>query len=130
MANKKSKSKKKKPAGSTVAKVELEKSTEVEETEEAETSTDVKKSEKTDAKAKSKAKAKDTSAKKKPNPVVKYLRDLRSEFKKVVWPAKETVFNNTGIVLVTMIITGAGIFGIDLVFAQLFKILLSLGNGA
>ena len=130
MANKKSKSKKKKPAGSTAAKVELKKSAEVEETEEAETSADVKKSDKSDVKTKAKSKAKDTSAKKKPNPVVKYFRDLRSEFKKVVWPSKETVFNNTGIVLMTMIVTGAGIFGIDLIFAQLFKILLSLGSGA
>ena len=28
---------------------------------------------------------------KKPNKVVKYFKDLKSEFKKVVWPSKKTV---------------------------------------
>ena len=50
---------------------------------------------------------------KKPNKVVKYFKDLKSEFKKVVWPSKKTVVNNTSVVLVAMIFSGLAIWGID-----------------
>lgn len=48
---------------------------------------------------------------KKPNKVVKYFKDLKSEFKKVVWPSKKTVVNNTSVVLVAMIFSGLAIWG-------------------
>ncbi|MBQ7755946.1 MAG: preprotein translocase subunit SecE [Oscillospiraceae bacterium] len=66
--------------------------------------------------------AKDSSAKsskkekaktKKPNRVVKYFRDLKSELKKVVWPTRKTVVNNTGIVLVVMLVVGLFLAGVD-----------------
>ncbi len=84
---------------------------------------------KASAKGAEKKSAKNQSKGKKANPVAKYFRDLRSEFKKVVWPSKETVLNNTGVVLMTMIITGAGVFVLDLAFAELFKMLMSLVGG-
>lgn len=81
---------------------------------------------------KSAAKAETKPAKKsqanKPNPVVKYFRDLKSEFKKVVWPSKKTVINNTGVVLTAMIISGLAIWGLDSGFAALLKGLLSLAG--
>ena len=81
---------------------------------------------------KSAAKAENKTAKKaqakKPNRVVKYFKDLKSEFKKVVWPSKKTVINNTGVVLTAMIISGLAIFGLDSGFAALFKALLSLAG--
>ena len=48
--------------------------------------------------------AKDTtsekkSGKKQPNKIVKWFKDLKIEFKKVVWPSKKTVINNTSVVL-------------------------------
>ena len=46
---------------------------------------------------------------KKPNKVVKYFKDHKSEFKKVVWPSKKTVVNNTSVVLVAMIFSGLAI---------------------
>ncbi len=76
------------------------------------------------AKAESKP-AKKTQAKK-PNKAVKYFKDLKSEFKKVVWPSKKTVVNNTGVVLAAMIICGLGIWGIDTAFAALLQGLLSM----
>jgi len=70
------------------------------------------------------AKKKKTGAKK-PNRVVKYFKDLKSEFKKVVWPSKKTVFNNTGVVLVTMVISGLFIWGIDSLFVKLLELLIN-----
>lgn len=77
-------------------------------------------------KAENKA-AKKTQAKK-PNRVVKYFKDLKSEFKKVVWPSKKTVINNTGAVLATMVVCGAAIWGLDTAFAALLKGLLSMAG--
>lgn len=50
---------------------------------------------------------------KKTNKVIKYFRDLKAEVKKVVWPSKSQVLNNTGIVLVTVCICGLFLAGVD-----------------
>ena len=39
------------------------------------------------------------SDKKEPNKVAKWFKDLKIEFKKVVWPTKQTVLTNTSVVL-------------------------------
>ena len=81
-----------------------------------------------DKKSASKAESKPAkkSQAKKPNKVVKYFKDLKSEFKKVVWPSRKTVVNNTGVVLAAMIISGLAIWGLDSAFAALLKGLLSM----
>lgn len=71
---------------------------------------------------KAKAKAK---GQKKPNGIVKFFKDLKGEIKKVVWPSKKKVINNTAVVLVAMCVCGIVIWGIDSGLAALFK--LSLG---
>ncbi|MCM1577775.1 MAG: preprotein translocase subunit SecE [Ruminococcus sp.] len=121
MANKKSSGKKKsgassqqKPAVKTVDK--------------AETASEIKVKEET---APVPAKPKGTEGKKqakKPGKVAKYFRDLKSEFKKVVWPSKNTVVNNTGVVLVVMIGSALVMWGLDSGFAALLKGLLSLAG--
>ena len=78
------------------------------------------------SKAESKT-AKKTQAKK-PNRVVKYFKDLKSEFKKVVWPSKKAVINNTGAVLATMVVSGTAIVLLDSAFAALLKGLLSMAG--
>lgn len=60
------------------------------------------------------------------NKIVKYFRDLKSEIKKVVWPSRSQVINNTGIVLVICVICGLVLAGIDLGLSQLVKLLLGL----
>lgn len=65
---------------------------------------------------------------KKLNRVAKYFKDLKSEFKKVVWPSKKTVINNTGAVLAAMIVSGVAIWGLDTAFAYLLKGLLSMAG--
>ena len=60
---------------------------------------------------------------KKPNKVVKFVKDLVSETKKVVWPGKKQVVNNTLVVLVVCIISGAGLYLVDSLFAFLVSLL-------
>ena len=62
---------------------------------------------------------------KQPNKVVKYFKDLRSEFKKVVWPSKQAVVNNTGVVLSAMIASALFVFALDAVFTWALQLLLN-----
>ena len=93
-------------------------------TKKAAAKADAKPAKKAEASSKSKAKTSDKS-KKKPNPVVKYFKDLRSEFKKVVWPSRKTVVNNTGVVLICMCVSGLFVAGVDLAFTALLNLMLS-----
>ena len=47
--------------------------------------------------------------------IARYLRELRSELKKVVWPTPRQVLKNTGIVIGCVIIVGAFIWIFDFV---------------
>ena len=60
---------------------------------------------------------------KKPNKIVKFFKDLVSETKKVVWPGKKQVLNNTAVVLAVCVLSGALLFAIDTVFAELLKLI-------
>jgi preprotein translocase subunit SecE len=46
----------------------------------------------------------------------KWVRDLKSEAKKVVWPTRSQVLNNTAVVLITILVVGAFIWILDYVF--------------
>lgn len=73
------------------------------------------------------SKEKDKSKKKKgPNKVLKYLRDLKSEIKKVVWPTRKQLFNNTAVVLAVMVVTALFLAGVDYGVSFLVKILLGI----
>lgn len=80
---------------------------------------DTKKSEKS-------SKAKKAPDKKKGG-IKKWFKDLRAEFKKVVWPTKKQIFNNTGIVLAAMAVMGVFIWAVDLGLSQLLKFILEGG---
>lgn len=56
--------------------------------------------------------------------IVKYFKDARSEFKKVVWPSKKQVFNNTVVVIISLVVSGIAIGAIDSVFMFLIKLML------
>ncbi len=75
--------------------------------------------------------ANDAKAKKGPNifvrigrAIAKFFRDSVAEVKKVVWPSKKQVLNNTAVVLVVCIISGAALFAVDSVFALLMRLLI------
>ena len=44
---------------------------------------------------------------KKPNKVVKWFKDLKIEFKKVMWASWKTTRNNTSVVLTTVVLLSA-----------------------
>jgi preprotein translocase subunit SecE len=67
--------------------------------------------------------------KKKGSPIAKYFREMRSELKKVVWPSRKKVVNNTFVVLGALVVFGIALWGVDTGFAALFKVLIS-GFGA
>ena len=72
-------------------------------------------------------KTSDKSKKKKPNRIVKWFKDLKSEFKKVVWPSRKKVFNNTFVVLGVLVIARVFVGGLDLGLLKLFSFVLNLG---
>jgi preprotein translocase subunit SecE len=81
--------------------------------------TSEKKKDKTPAKSSAK------NQKKQPNKVAKYFKDLKSEFKKVVWPTKKQVINNTTVVLVTIIILGVLVGAFDTLGGWVLKMILN-----
>ena len=71
---------------------------------------------KKDADKKKDAKGKDG---KKPNVfkrMLRFFKDVRSEFKKIVWPNKKQVLNNTAVVLIVMVIVGLAVWLLDFLF--------------
>ncbi|MBR6872440.1 MAG: preprotein translocase subunit SecE [Ruminococcus sp.] len=58
----------------------------------------------------------------------KYFKDLKSEIKKVVWPSRKQVVNNTGVVMTVMVITGMFLFAIDTGLAAAIQALLRIGS--
>ena len=55
------------------------------------------------------------------NPV-EFLREVRVELKKVVWPTKEEVLRMTVLIVVVSILTGAFVGGLDYAFTKLFQL--------
>lgn len=76
------------------------------------------------------AAAKETPAKKKkPGLIersVKWLKELRSETKKIVWPTFHQVVNNTIVVIVMVVVVGIGIWVFDFLLGQGTKLLRGL----
>ena len=60
--------------------------------------------------------------------VVKYFRDLKGEFKKIVWPSKKQIINNTLVVIAAIILCGVFIWAIDMGLAALME--WFLGNAS
>jgi preprotein translocase subunit SecE len=56
--------------------------------------------------------------------VSRFAKELRSEIKKIVWPTRKQVVNNTCVVGVVMLAVGGFIWIIDWIFAFLRGIIL------
>ena len=75
--------------------------------------------------------SKKAAASKKPKKsIVKYFKDLKSEFKKVVWPSRKTVINNTIVVLITLVLSGLFVWGLDTLLMVLLRTSLGMGVSA
>ena len=74
---------------------------------------------------------KDKKSEKKSKPGVfarigKWLKDMKSELKKVQWPTKKTVVKNTGVVIACVIVVGVFIWVFDLLANSVVGALLRL----
>ena len=69
-----------------------------------------------------------TPAKKKdkPNRVVRWLKDMRGELKKVTWPSGKVTLKNVGIVIACVIIIGVFIWVFDFIAREVVRALLKL----
>lgn len=58
--------------------------------------------------------------------VTRSFRDMKGEMKKVVWPSKKQVINNTMIVLAFVLVSGIFIWGLDSILSFAIKGLFSI----
>ena len=58
--------------------------------------------------------------------VGKWFREMRSELKKVVWPTRKQLINNTIVSVVVMLISALGVWGFDQIARLLVQGLLNL----
>ena len=62
--------------------------------------------------------------KKKGNLVTRFLRETRSELRKVVWPSRREALNMTAIVLGVTILMAAGLGIVDWLFARIMSLII------
>ena len=79
---------------------------------------------KTQKKAKTPAKKKD----KKPNRILRWLKDMKGEMKKVTWPSGKDTLRNVLIVIACVIVVGVCIWVFDFVAKLVVEALLKLFN--
>ena len=58
--------------------------------------------------------------------ITRYLRDMKGELKKVVWPTKKQTVKNTGVVITCVFVVGVFVWVFDAVAGQLIGALLHL----
>jgi preprotein translocase subunit SecE len=55
--------------------------------------------------------------------ITRFFKDMKSEAKKIVWPSKKQVVNNTIVVLVVIILCSVVIWPLDWLFLRLFSLM-------
>lgn len=58
--------------------------------------------------------------------IAKYFRDLKGEFKKIIWPTRNTIVRNTAATLAMCAIIGLLVSAFDLGLSALVELMLSL----
>jgi preprotein translocase subunit SecE len=58
-----------------------------------------------------------------------FVRDVRSELRKVAWPSQRETVNLTAVVIAFSVAVGLFLGGIDFLFQELFRFLLGLNSG-
>ncbi len=53
---------------------------------------------------------------KQPGRVARWFRELKAEFKKIIWPSRKQVINNTLVVIACVLLVGIFIWVLDLAF--------------
>ena len=57
-----------------------------------------------------------------------FVREVRAELRKVTWPTRDEVIRLSIVVLITLVVFTALVFGLDTLFAEFFRSLLSTGR--
>jgi preprotein translocase subunit SecE len=57
-----------------------------------------------------------------------FIREVRAELRKVTWPTRPEVIRLSTIVLIALVFFAALVFGLDTLFAEFFRWLLSTGR--
>jgi len=57
--------------------------------------------------------------------ITQFLRDVRIEMKKVIWPSRKEVINYTWVVVITVSVVGTFIFVLDLILAKLLHLIIA-----
>lgn len=60
------------------------------------------------------------------NAVVRYLKEVRSEMSKVIWPTREQTTNLTSVVLAVMVAMSIFLGVLDYIFGGLIQLLISV----
>lgn len=58
------------------------------------------------------------------NALSRYVKEVRSELSKVIWPTREQAINLTIIVLVVMVAMSLFLGGVDTIFSALIQLLI------
>jgi preprotein translocase subunit SecE len=58
-----------------------------------------------------------------------FIRDVRSELRKVAWPTQRETMNLTAVVIALSVTVGLFLGGVDFLFQELFGFLIRLGTG-
>ncbi len=66
--------------------------------------------------------------KKRKNPIAKWFREMKSELKKVVWPTRKQILNNTIIVLVIVVASSIVVWCVDQAGVIIVNTLIKLGG--
>ena len=61
------------------------------------------------------------------NPISRYLRETIAELRKVTWPTRPDALRLTALVLVVVVISSLVLGGLDYIFAQLIRFIITLG---
>ena len=54
----------------------------------------------------------------------KFFKEVKSEIKKIIWPTKKQMIMNTSIVVVSIVVIGLFVTGIDAAYAYLFNLII------
>jgi len=65
------------------------------------------------------------AAKKKDSRIVRYLKEVRAEIRKVVWPSREAATRLTAIVLAVTVVMSAAMGLLDWLFSKLFALIIT-----
>lgn len=55
---------------------------------------------------------------------VNFVKEVRDELKKVVWPSKQEVIRLTGVVVIVSAVVGIYLGGADFILTKLFEVLI------